>query len=91
MPGNYPHYYYVSVGLIVRVAGKSFTQVNVHHGRIFCTLGPSTSLPYFHKCMSYLCIISYAMDSYHQFQDLIKAGVGSEEVSGRICCADHVV
>ena len=75
MPGNYPHYYYVSVGLIVGVAGragKSFTQVNVHHGRTFCTLGPSTSLPYFHKCMSYLCIISYAMNSYHQFQELIK-------------------
>ena len=43
---------YVSVGLIVGDAGragKSFTQVNVHHGRTFCTLGPSTSLPYFHK------------------------------------------
>ena len=57
----------------------------MHHGR---TLGPS-HLP--RKCMSYLCIVSYAMNSYHQFQELIEAGVGSEEVSSRICCADHVV
>ena len=35
-------------------------------------------------------MVSYAMNSYHQFQELIKAGVGSEEVSSRICCADHV-
>ena len=83
MPGNYPHYYYVSVGLIVGVAGrarKSFTQVNVHHRRTFCTLGPSL-----------ISIILVAMNSCHQFQELIKAGVGSEEVSSRICCADHVV
>ena len=51
---------------------------------------PPPSLISINLMMSYLCMVSYAMNSYHQFQELIKAGVGSEEVSSRICCADHV-